>query len=441
MKKKRLTYKVQRGDDFTKIADKLYGDRRYRSALMRQNPHIKKVVPGIVIDLLDDDPKEMWKKRERGQRRQDLLRKKNWERIKLEFGINPDLRDIEPITYTIETPQTQPPEELIPWWEDPDFQTGLIGLVESTAQDMGMDSNLMLDELGFGEGSRRIAEAPTTAQIEPQTTSPSTSTQPSSPTSMTDEQKKELKKELGNMGLDADVAMYELGLSENDPLKPETTGLPSESLKENLGNEAREDKNNQTDVTEWLVEELKIQTPSMLDEIEQYNELSPYQEGAGLGYPWWLYGSHFNMFTDYGRYDIDKKMSEVKEGAVALCGDHGCKWVDSSVPGNIMFGYLSAARGINQDLAWVAGGIVQIKSTGEINPDYIGSFFDNPKDKEAVDFGYSLYNECKGDLTIEKFKAALTMDKLNSFQEPPQIPGYPAIPQANTYPPGHFLYP
>jgi hypothetical protein len=37
---------------------------------LQQNPHIKKVVPGIVIDLLDDDPKEMWKKRERGQRRQ-----------------------------------------------------------------------------------------------------------------------------------------------------------------------------------------------------------------------------------------------------------------------------------------------------------------------------------------------------------------------------------
>ena len=107
MAKKRLTYKVQRGDDYTKIADKLYGDTRYRNALMKQNPHIKKVTPGVVIDLLDDDPKEMWKKRERGRRRQASSRKKNWEDFKREMGINPDFRDIEPITYTIQPPVPQ----------------------------------------------------------------------------------------------------------------------------------------------------------------------------------------------------------------------------------------------------------------------------------------------------------------------------------------------
>jgi hypothetical protein len=249
MVKPKLTYKVQRGDDYTTIAGKLYGDRRYSTALMRQNPHIKKVIPGVVIDLLDDDPKEMWKKRERGRRRQASSRKKNWENFKREMGINPDLRDIEPITCTIQPPPPPAPEEPTPWWEDPTFREGLISLVESTTQDMGLDANVMLDELGLGEGS------------------------PSSTTTMTDEQKKELKKELQKLGLDADVAMYELGLSDLDPYAWETPQVPLQSSGTTGGNTQSDVKSiSGNKVLKLILPKLSTQTTLTDEQIAKLKE-------------------------------------------------------------------------------------------------------------------------------------------------------------------------
>jgi hypothetical protein len=279
MAKQKLTYKVQRGDDYTKIADKLYGDKRYRTALKRQNPKVKKPRPGMVIDLLDDDPKEMWKKREHGRRRKTNLMRLDWENAKRRYGINPDLRDIEPITYTIQPQQPPPPEEPTPWWEDPAFQEGLIGLVEATAQNMGLDSNVMLDELGLGEGSPLLAEEPSTTQTQPQTGSPS------STTTMTDKQKKALKKELQKMGLDADVAMYELGLSDRDPyawVTPQVTTQSSGATGGKTQGDTKDGPGSNIAETAQPKEPKPPKTPkdmvNLLDEVENEEELDQWRE-------------------------------------------------------------------------------------------------------------------------------------------------------------------
>jgi len=276
MVKKRLTYKVQRGDDYTKIADRLYGDKRYRTALMKQNPHVKKVSPGVVINLLDDDPKEMWKKRERGRRKKAASMRKDWESVKRRYGINPDLSEIEPTPITIQPPA---PPEPTTWWEDPAFQEGLIGLVESTAESMGLDANVMLEELGLGEGSPLLAEALSTGQAQPQTGSP-----PSTPPT-TDEQKKALKKELGKMGLDADVAMYELGLSDRDPYAWETPQVTTQSSGATGGKtqgDTKDSPGGNIAKTAQPEEPKPPKTPkdmvNLLDEVENEEELDQWRE-------------------------------------------------------------------------------------------------------------------------------------------------------------------
>ena len=68
----------------------------------------------------------------------------------------------------------------------------------------------------------------------------------------------------------------------------------------------------------------------------------------------------------------------------AICGNDGCRWLDFSAPGNIMYGYLSAARGVEQGISWIAGGYLESKDNKKINLCYWKTFFDNPGDKAAA---------------------------------------------------------
>lgn len=238
MVKKRLTYKVQRGDDYTRIADKLYGDKRYRTALKRQNPKVKRPRPGMVIDLLDDDPKEMWKKRERGRRRQAASMRKDWESVKRRYGINPDLSEIEPTPIAI-----QPPANI---GDDLANEDELINLLAETAQSMGLDVDAMLYEWGLGEdpyANQTLGNQPQDAaevrkpkhrrggrrggRVASKWTPGETLVTPQAPSTtpaMTDEQLAELKAKLAEMGLDESAMLYEFGLSASNPAASNRVG-------------------------------------------------------------------------------------------------------------------------------------------------------------------------------------------------------------------------
>jgi len=143
-------------------------------------------------------------------------------------------------------------------------------------------------------------------------------------------------------------------------------------------------------------------------------------------------------------YDIKRKMEGLNNGAVVLCGGEGCNWVDYSAPGNIMYGYLSAARGAEQGVSWIAAGLLEIKDSITEGTPYTGeltSFFDNPGDKVAVDFGYSLYESHPNGISFEDFQVSLTTDVMNSFQTPSSMPVEKPLPQTNQYPAGYFLNP
>ncbi|MBV6396392.1 MAG: hypothetical protein HFACDABA_01990 [Anaerolineales bacterium] len=164
-----------------------------------------------------------------------------------------------------------------------------------------------------------------------------------------------------------------------------------------------------------------------------------------------LLGSHLRLFGNGGRYDIKIKMNMEFGGDVTLCGPLFCQKVDYSTPGNILFGFLSAARGMPQGVSWLAGGILEnydsLKKEMKVHPEYAGSLFDNPGDKAAVDFGYWLFKTYGAAITMKEFRDALTT-RLDSFQpsSAPQ-PGYMSWPiispqlAPTAYPYGYFLNP
>jgi hypothetical protein len=218
---------------------------------------------------------------------------------------------------------------------------------------------------------------------------------------------------------------------------PECEGVPH---KPSVAPPIEKNDEKQTDVTEWLVDELNTQvTSGNLSNSSNCNS-GPPLACAGL-----LYGSHFTLFGNTGIYNIKIPMlEEFANGAVVLCGKNSCRWVDYSAPGNVMFGVLSSHRGINQKIAWAAGGGLELYDSFKKGSAYTGTpaaWFDNPGDKAAVDWGWEFGNAHPNGFTLDEFKDALTSDVLNSFQAPP--PGiYPAAQsQPNNYPPGYFLQP
>jgi hypothetical protein len=188
----------------------------------------------------------------------------------------------------------------------------------------------------------------------------------------------------------------------------------------------------QTDVTEWLAINANIflKFPPI---TTRYNN------------PVDLYLSHLKFFGNDGIYNIKVPMYEKIGGAVVMCGSQNCEWVDYSAPGNILFGILSSRRGINQQIAWAAGGALEwIDSITKGTP-YTGelsAWGDNPGDKAAVDWGWQFGSTHPNGFTVDEFKNALTPDVLSSFQSPPYTPGSllpPASAQPNNYPLGFFL--
>jgi hypothetical protein len=128
------------------------------------------------------------------------------------------------------------PEEQIDWWDDPEFEEKMADVFAETALSMGLDENVLRDELGLGEGTPLLKEAssknwtqsrtekgnlhsPRTSsgqdtQSQTGESSQATTESTTPPVTLTDEQIDKLREELEKLGLDVDVAMAELGVGE-----------------------------------------------------------------------------------------------------------------------------------------------------------------------------------------------------------------------------------
>jgi hypothetical protein len=197
-------YRVKKGDDFFKISRKLYGNASYAMDLMRANPGFNWLGKGMVLRLPKMDPR--------------LTRQRKIKRR---------MKDYVP---------PEEPEEQIDWWDDPAFEEEMADVFAETALSIGLDENVLRDELGLGEGTPLLKEASSKNWTQSRTekgnlhssrTSPDregqSQTNESSqtatgsttpPITLTDEQIDALKDNLEKLGLDVDVAMAELGLGE-----------------------------------------------------------------------------------------------------------------------------------------------------------------------------------------------------------------------------------
>ncbi|MGD8456669.1 MAG: LysM domain-containing protein [Anaerolineales bacterium] len=272
-------YRVKKGDDFIKISRKLYGDPSYVMDLMRANPGFYRLGKGMVLRLPKEDPR--------------VTRQRKMKRKMKEY-----------------VPSPEEPEEQIDWWDDPGFEDKMANVFAETALSMGMDANLLREELGLGEGSPLLRDETSTGWTESRTEkgnlhSPRTSSgQDTQPTTgdieqstaetnsitpeSTEKQIEELKKTLREMGLDADVAMEELGVGQIDTAQTTstdtgeaTTGeLQSEQALENLYNlGALREKSKKRRVEEQQDKSLAI-TPTLTDEIEK--ELNDIAQEMGV---------------------------------------------------------------------------------------------------------------------------------------------------------------
>lgn len=135
-----------------------------------------------------------------------------------------------------------------------------------------------------------------------------------------------------------------------------------------------------------------------------------------------LYATHLKFFGAFKRFDIKRKMADLNSGAVVLGGIDTAGWVDYSAPGNILFGYVSAARGLDRKVCWAAGGLLETLDLGRVNPQYRQFWYDNPGDKAAVDFGWNLFLAQSVRLTLAQVRNALTWKVLVQLQPPPHVP-------------------
>ena len=203
----------------------------------------------------------------------------------------------------------------------------------------------------------------------------------------------------------------------------------------------------QYDLTGWLpgamrrgaqAEELRPMRQLISNPIEDYDKWSwdsniEFYSLAGA-YLQELGTTFYNLNTGYGQWDVKREIEEIIGQGVTLCSGNTCRWVDYSVPGNILFGYVAASVGITPDVARQAGGLLEIKEGTAIWANRSNDFED-PYDSAAVNFGFQLYETYGSDITEEEFTAALTIDILDSFQPIPDTftPPSSPIPQSNFY--------
>ena len=198
------------------------------------------------------------------------------------------------------------------------------------------------------------------------------------------------------------------------------------------------------DVTPYLAAELRAGA-AFFESYDQGFEKSRKQLlTAALAMRTKLYRSHLKFFGSMCKFDIKRTMRETLGDAVVLSGGEGTRWVDYSAPGNILFGYLSAARGLDRKVCWAAGGLLESIDVGYVNRDYRKTWYDNPGDKAAVDFGWDLFDEVGTDVDLAGLQTRLKKVVLDQLQAPISAPIEPPMPYDGPlteypYPSGTFL--
>lgn len=69
----------------------------------------------------------------------------------------------------------------------------------------------------------------------------------------------------------------------------------------------------------------------------------------GQGGLFFVYSHMFGKYWRYGPKNIKVAMLRDRGQGVTLCGNDGCRWVDYSTPGNILFGYAAEAAGMSEE--------------------------------------------------------------------------------------------
>ena len=65
--------------------------------------------------------------------------------------------------------------------------------------------------------------------------------------------------------------------------------------------------------------------------------------------------------------------------------------IDYDAPGNINYGYLGKIFAIKDLVLYAGAGYAQIMA-GNSNPNFITSFFDDPRDQKMIKYGIDIYN-------------------------------------------------
>lgn len=195
----------------------------------------------------------------------------------------------------------------------------------------------------------------------------------------------------------------------------------------------------QYDLTGWLPGAMRRGAQAEQLDLMRYAYIAALTDDSDTTIIWaavWLdeaSTTFLDLNTKFGEWDVKREMEVLGEG-ITLCSSDACRWVDYSVPGNILYGYVAASVGMPEDFSRIAGGILEILE-GNFNPAFADNAFENPYDSIAVGFGYDLFEEYGPDITNSEFSAALTTDILVLFQPPPDTfsPPGPAQSQENSY--------
>jgi len=287
-------YRVKKGDDFIKISRKLYGNASYVKDLMRANPGFYRVGPGMVLRLPKMDPR--------------IMRQRKIKRRLKKYGPPPPEETEDTTAQGIPTEgetgygeesgaELSQSGESLGW--DPAFEDEIINSIAETAKKIGLDADVMADELGMSEGHLPSKEASSKDWTQSKTEkgnlhSPRTSrdrgtqsqtgdidqsaTQKKSITpESVEKQIDDLKKALRKMGLDADVAMEELGVGQIDTAQTTSTDTGKETTGDSQNDQTLEnlyklaalrEESEKRRAEEQEDESLAI-TPTLTDEIEE----------------------------------------------------------------------------------------------------------------------------------------------------------------------------
>ncbi|NMC34701.1 MAG: hypothetical protein GYA36_19940 [Veillonellaceae bacterium] len=206
---------------------------------------------------------------------------------------------------------------------------------------------------------------------------------------------------------------------------------------------------NQYDLTNWFYEELQfnvnhIYTHQIRTLLSSVGSLSPADKlRAGFG---WVY-----LVKDKAKWDFKHKINGLlNTTSIIFQHEGGYDWYEYSMPGNIFYGYIGRAVGFSPEMLHLGAGYAEVtdpahEKRGEsccpkicgtvavgsdlgpsntvlyrfclsmgcyyFNPDWANTYYDDPLDYQAVEFGIRLYETNKENMSFQQFQTFLTRNR------------------------------